>query len=149
MVKKLHKDPRRKAEFPALSHLNHRVTSEQSRLYNCIAYAFGDESRRWEPDPFDQYYWPPGAPREPTVDAAKAVIALNGYKPSSNRLAEKNVHKIALYAKGDIATHLAKQLLKGKWSSKLGDAEDIEHSLDALEGPHYGYVTQVFERPTI
>jgi hypothetical protein len=28
--------------------------------YNCYAFAAGENSKRWEPDPSGQCYWPPG-----------------------------------------------------------------------------------------
>jgi hypothetical protein len=148
LVDKLHKNPQRKAEFPALNHLNHKVTSPQSLLYNCFAWAFGDDTRRWDPDPMGQYYWPLGVTRALTVEAVSEVAALNGFVATASQQAVKGREKIALYANNGVPTHLAKQTIKGKWSSKLGDAEDIEHALSAIEGPHYGHVIQVFERPS-
>jgi hypothetical protein len=45
-------------------------------------------------------------------------------------------------------THAAKQMESGKWSSKLGDWEDVEHAtLEALEGDFYGKVAQILKRP--
>ncbi|MCI0637958.1 MAG: hypothetical protein L0Y72_23715 [Gemmataceae bacterium] len=37
-------------------------------------------------------------------------------------------------------THAARQLPTGRWSSKLGPSEDIEHDLHALEGEIYGTI---------
>jgi hypothetical protein len=46
-------------------------------------------------------------------------------------------------------THAARQLDNGKWTSKLGQLEDIEHeSLEALSGAVYGSVVQVLKKPT-
>jgi hypothetical protein len=44
-------------------------------------------------------------------------------------------------------THAARQLDNGRWTSKLGELEDIEHSLRDLEGAAYGTVVQVMKRP--
>ncbi|HEX4644075.1 MAG TPA: hypothetical protein VH598_00545, partial [Verrucomicrobiae bacterium] len=46
-------------------------------------------------------------------------------------------------------THAAIQTEDGKWRSKLGDFEDIEHNLlSSLEGTWYGTVTSKFlKRP--
>ncbi len=62
------------------------------------------------------------------------------------------MQKIALYAKivdqMEGVTHAARQLPCGKWTSKLGDWEDIVHpKLDALEGPEYGKVICYLSRP--
>lgn len=53
---------------------------------------------------------------------------------------EVGFEKIALYAKGNEFMHVARQSPNGKWSSKLGRLEDVEHdSLEVLEGDAYGY----------
>jgi hypothetical protein len=44
-------------------------------------------------------------------------------------------------------THMARQLSNGNWTSKLGDAEDIEHAqLEQLEGDIYGVAYQFLRR---
>ncbi|NET26084.1 hypothetical protein [Okeania sp. SIO1I7] len=43
-------------------------------------------------------------------------------------------------------THAVRQLANGKWASKLGWLEDIEHELDALNGDRYGVVGQILKR---
>jgi hypothetical protein len=57
------------------------------------------------------------------------------------------VEKIAIYVRSDIPSHVARQLPNGKWTSKLGLREDIEHDLEALEGPEYGSVVLILSRP--
>jgi hypothetical protein len=37
-------------------------------------------------------------------------------------------------------------LVSGRWTSKLGNAEDIEHELRALEGEIYGAVALILKR---
>ena len=45
-------------------------------------------------------------------------------------------------------THAAWQRPDGRWTSKLGDNEDIIHDkLDGLAGPKYGTVTVFLKRP--
>ena len=43
--------------------------------------------------------------------------------------------------------HAARQLPNGRWTSKLGELEDIEHVLHDLEGAAYGSVVLVMKRP--
>lgn len=44
-------------------------------------------------------------------------------------------------------THVARQLTDGKWTSKLGQLEDIVHStVDAIAGSDYGEVIQFMKR---
>ena len=147
MAGKLHKHPQRKLEFPALTHLNHSVTSAQSLLYNCFAYAMGDVNRQWRPDPMGLYYWPPAARRETTIGAMEEMLGSFGYRPTESRRIENGVEKVAVFVKNNAVTHFAKQLSDGKWTSKLGDAEDIKHVLDALNGPQYGAVARIYSRP--
>ena len=45
-----------------------------------------------------------------------------------------------------IPTHAARQLRSGRWTSKLGQAEDIEHELRALEGAIHGAVVLILKR---
>ena len=61
---------------------------------------------------------------------------------------EEGVEKIALYAdQGGEPTHMARQLRSGKWTSKLGELEDIEHDdLAILEGECYGQVVTILKR---
>jgi hypothetical protein len=60
---------------------------------------------------------------------------------------EVGFEKIALYATPDgEPTHAARQLLNGKWTSKLGRWQDIEHELDGLVGELYGTVRRILKR---
>jgi hypothetical protein len=57
--------------------------------------------------------------------------------------------KVALYMTSDgEISHAARQLPSGRWTSKLGAYEDIEHNtLAAIEGDAYGMVAQILKRP--
>jgi hypothetical protein len=60
---------------------------------------------------------------------------------------EPGFEKVALFSDGLYYTHAARQLASGKWTSKLGKAEDIEHDTpDDLAGGVYGDVVQVMRR---
>lgn len=147
MAAKIHKDPLRVTEFPRLTHLNHVVTSAQDFRYNCIAWGFEDSNRKWWPDPMGIAYWPPTAPREATLQAFEKVLTDLGFIKCQKRGPEPGVLKLALYANNGAPTHIARMLPSGNWwTSKLGDAEDIKHKLDALEGPQYGNVVGIYGR---
>ncbi len=61
---------------------------------------------------------------------------------------EAGFEKVAIYGSGTFYTHAAKQTTVGKWSSKLGKAEDIEHDTpEDLAGGIYGEVVEVMKRP--
>jgi hypothetical protein len=60
---------------------------------------------------------------------------------------ESGFEKIALFALEGLPKHAARQLQSGRWTSKLGRLEDIEHTLDDLTGALYGSVALVMKRP--
>ena len=72
-----------------------------------------------------------------------------GYTPCDGDVLEVGQVRIALYATTTgTPTHAARQLPDGRWTSKLGRWEDIEHRLPDLEGESYGAVVQIMKRPT-
>jgi hypothetical protein len=61
---------------------------------------------------------------------------------------EPGFEKIAPFADADgLPTHAARQLPGGRWTSKLGELEDIEHDLNDVAGTAYGTVVQIMKRP--
>ncbi len=135
--------------FPALAGVGYQVTSPRDGDYNCIAWAAGDRHTWWWPGrDVTKEYWPPGVPRERTRDAFVAAFASLGYTVCVGEDREAGYERIALFADGDgRPTHAARQLLNGRWSSKLGKGEDIEHGLHDLEGSLYGSVVLILKRP--
>ena len=54
---------------------------------------------------------------------------------------ESGFEKVALYGSGFMYTHAARQLPDGRWTSKLGQKEDITHNTpDDVAGGVYGEV---------
>jgi hypothetical protein len=137
--------------FPGLAAGAFQVTSKPDRDYNCIAWAAGDTRKWWWPSrDVAKEYWPPGVPRERTRAAFVAVFASLGYTECEGELPETGYEKIALFADAaDRPTHAARQKPNGRWSSKLGKAEDIEHELHTLEGVLYGSVVLILKRPAV
>jgi hypothetical protein len=87
-------------------------------------------------------------PREVTLDAFAAVFVMLGYSVGGNDTHEPGMEKVALFADASgTPTHAARQLASGRWTSKLGEAEDIEHELRALEGEIYGTIALILKRP--
>lgn len=139
------------ARFPGLRTSPYLVTSPATRDYNCVAWAAGDTARWWWPDPDpdnDAALWPPGVPVAETIDAFVAAFATLGYRPCSGEEPEPGFGKLTLFASGGVPTHMARQLPGGRWTSKLGRSEDIEHDLPALSGEVYGTVVLILKRPT-
>lgn len=136
--------------FPNLRQSQYAVTSPRTPNYNCIAWAVGDTEHWWEPiRHIPGYYWPRRAPLAYTLESYTAALAIHGFYVCDDGEPEQGFEKIALYANTDgQPTHAARQLASGRWTSKLGDEEDITHdSLAALEGADYGTVVCFLKRP--
>jgi hypothetical protein len=141
-------EPYREIEFPNLVATGYRLTSPTSRAYNCFAWAAGEDERWWNPlEPQNPYYWVDGVPAELTIAAFIRAYGTLGFVPCEDAELEVGFEKIALYATPDgEPTHAARQLPNGKWTSKLGRWQDIEHELDGLVGEMYGTVKQILKR---
>jgi hypothetical protein len=60
---------------------------------------------------------------------------------------ELGFEKVALYGLAESYTHAARQLPDGRWTSKLGNEEDIEHdSPEAVAGGLYGELVLFMKR---
>src|SRR5437868_6154338 len=127
--------------FPGLRGTHYQVISPPDESYNCIAWALGDTADCWWPADPDLSPWPEGVPREETLEAFRAAFAASGYVVCDGEELEPGFEKIALFAshKG-VPKHAARQLRGGRWSSKLGKLELIDHALHDLEGTEYGAV---------
>lgn len=133
--------------FPGLLYSEHRITSLRDVRYNCIAWAAGDSRRWWEPDPKRKYFWPRQAPREYSLGAYTKAYESIGYRVCQSADLEPGIEKVALFAESNgFPTHAARQLPDGKWTSKCGILEDIEHLLMVLEGTTYGKVAVILAR---
>jgi hypothetical protein len=137
------------AIFPGLRTSSFRITSPPTREYNCIAWAASDTARWWWPDadPDATVFWPSSAPLEETLNAFAAAFAALGYVPCSEEHVENGFEKVALFVAGGVPTHAARQRPNGRWTSKLGFREDIEHDLHALAGEEYGTMALILKRP--
>ena len=134
--------------FPNLGPSGFLVTSPPDQHYNCIAWAAGDTTDWWPGSNPELEYWPPGIPREVSVATFEAVFACLGYVVCPSADLEPEFEKIALYANAvGSPTHGARQLPSGRWTSKIGAMEDIEHDLHDLEGDVYGTVARIMKRP--
>jgi hypothetical protein len=80
------------------------------------------------------------APSNETLEAFEAAFATLRYVRCTDASLELRYEKIAIYAStAGVPTHAARQLHTGRWTSKLGHLEDIEHSSpDALISNSYG-----------
>ena len=137
-----------KAEFPRLKRAPFFLTSPESPHYNCVAWAADDDQNVWWPHlPPLFSYWPPGVPRKEDLQTFIAAFATLGYTVCADGALEPGFEKVALFGDAEgKPKHAAKQLPNGRWTSKLGFAEDIEHIIWGLEGGQYGNVVQYLKR---
>lgn len=138
-------------DFPNLDLSNHRETSASDDKYNCIAWAAGRSDQWWDPaEPKeweDNLYWPENVPRDYKITSLVMVYESAGFVVCADGGLEAGSEKIAIYADGDEYTHAARQLETGKWTSKMGKSEDIEHEApEDLVGPCYGQVVAFMKR---
>ena len=134
--------------FPDLVRTGYQITSPPDPRYNCIAHAAGVTAAWWWPDPDGFDYWPPGIVRERTLTAFLQAFATLGYAPCPDGALQTGWEKVAIYATDEGPTHAARQLANGRWTSKLGPDDDIEHVLEGLQSALYGAVVQFLRRPT-
>jgi hypothetical protein len=136
------------AIFPGLRTTPFRITSPADPTYNCIAWAGSCSTDWWWPhDDAGRFYWPSGASREVSLDAFRAAFLTLDFTPCENESFEPGFEKVALFADSSgLPTHAARQLPNGNWTSKLGQAQDIEHELRALKGEIYGKVALFLKR---
>ena len=135
--------------FPSLERGEWQVTSPENPFYNCIAWAADDTARCWWPDRFFQYHWPDQVDRVVTLESFEAAFETKGYEVCEDLSHETGVEKVAIFTHPNgPPTHAARQLESGKWTSKLGDGQDIEHDrAGAVGGSKYGSVATVMKRP--
>ena len=142
--------------FPKLkSDHDFKVTSPYNPDYNCIAWAYHHDDRWMWPggqelkicDGF--HYWPDGVEDSSDVSAFIKAFEKTGYAICDNCDFEEGYRKIALYVKPGTTecTHASRQLSNGKWTSKLGYSNDIQHgSPYSIEGDVYGDVHCIMKR---
>ncbi len=127
--------------FPNLASAGYSPRSEKSAAYNCIAFAAGDETRKWEGYREVGYHWPEGAKAGYAIEALISAFGHLHYSLCDSEVLESDCEKVALYVdKEGFWTHAAKQCDDGQWMSKLGNVEDIIHRTpDAVAGPDPAY----------
>ncbi|OUL34316.1 hypothetical protein [Nostoc sp. 106C] len=137
------------SNYPNLVIYGYKITSQDTIDYNCVAWAAEDDETWWWPDAQNQHYWPPDIPREETLEAFQEAYQKLNYEICESDALEEGFQKVAIYSNSNkIPTHVARQLPDGKWTSKLGQYEDIEHNnLQGLIGnPGYGEVACIMKK---
>jgi hypothetical protein len=91
-------------------------------------------------------FWPTGVPLADSVDAFIIALSSLGFVPCNDAGIAANLEKIALYAINGRVKHASGQMANGRWRSKMGKSVDIEHELEAVEGPFYGQLAAILQR---
>jgi hypothetical protein len=132
---------------PRLFGNQYRISSAKTKRYNCIAWAAGKTKRWWEAPP--NGYWPASVLADGSVESAVQLFEFLGYQRCANDASlDEGFTKVAVFGDADGYTHAARQLPDGRWSSKIGKLQDIEHdTLDGLTGSDYGSVVQMLKKP--
>lgn len=133
--------------FPNLKGEYYNRTSERTVNYNCFAWAAGISTDRWDISYFNSW-WPPTIERKYTKKTITQLYGLVGFKVCKDGSPELGYEKIAIYFHGDVPKHAARLLQDGYWTSKIGDEDDISHTLKGLEGAIYGNVRMYMRRPS-
>ena len=124
-------------DLPGLAQTGYEIASEPTDEYNCIAWVVGDNTEWWSHLP--GYRW--SDQRTPDVESLVQLFIEKGFEVCVNDDLESGYEKIAIYAMDGRWSHAARQLPNGRWASKLGIYEDIEHpTTEGLCGDLYGDV---------
>jgi hypothetical protein len=138
--------PSKENKWPFLHSEGYDAVSPQTWDYNCIAFAADIDTKWWWPDADGDAEWPIKR-REVTLDCFIEAYETLGYRKCRSPRQRRGFEKIAIYSRHGEPTHAAKQLPDGRWKSKLGDWEDIEHNtLKAVEEYVYGKAVVFLER---
>jgi hypothetical protein len=89
----------------------------------------------------------PGVEREWSVKSIRKIFENHGYVVCDSYDLEEGYEKVVFYIdESGEPQHFARQLPTGKWTSKIGDLNDIEHDkLESLATSHYGEPRLVLE----
>jgi len=126
-----------------------KITSQSTPDYNCIAWAYHYDNRFMWPGGVDAklfdgfHYWPDGVEDNENVAAFMDAFKLKGYSVCENWEHEEGYRRIALYVEEGTTkcTHASRELSSGKWTSKFGKSQDIQHGTPfSIEGSIYGKV---------
>lgn len=128
---------------------DYEQTSDENWNYNCIAWALYDTQQWWWPSGRGSgNFWLPQVDRDNKRETVIKIFEMHGYVKCDTDEREVGYEKVAIYEHHDFdVQHAARQLKNGKWTSKLGEWEDISHNTpQCLECEDYGKVVQIMKR---
>jgi hypothetical protein len=132
--------------FPAFAASKRNITSPIDLNYNCVSWAIKDTNNWWEPygmiipPPPPVYHWPDNLPQDLLPQTFVKFFQGYGFEVTQDSQREVGIEKLAIYVREGEFQHVARQLPNGRWTSKIGKQEDIEHNLRDLESDNpFGY----------
>lgn len=134
--------------FPNIDIDGFEVTSELNPFYNCFAWARGENTSNVEP-PTSKYVKWHNDNTAWTIENFLDNFANIGFTETTESAdLENGIEKVAIYVTSDgEPSHASLQKESGKWTSKLGIREDIEHSTPyCVENDTYGKVKIILKR---
>lgn len=139
-----------------------KIKSPITPKYNCVAYSLNREDIWYESIDNDDIrnglcvllqrsiIWPEALSKGILINNYLELYKLNGFEKVNDLdiSVEVGYVKIAIYGNTEqVFTHVCRQMEDGKWVSKLGSFQDVEHDdLEVLEGSHYGKVMVVMKK---
>ncbi len=125
-----------------------KKTSNKDTNYNCASWVVGINDRwLWPFNDLNPYwYWPADIKEGDEVESFIDFFSNMGYVICFSEIYEENYDKVVVYGDSEGPTHLAKQLDKKYWSSKIGDMEDVKHELKTFENSRYGNIKLFMKR---
>lgn len=140
-----------RALFPTVANdPQFKITSPKDRDYNCLAWALSvNDMWIWPGNgDDDDFWWPEGVALNCEESTFVKAYEQFGFQRCATADLEAGYEKIALYSLNGEATHAARLMNNGLWTSKLGWWEDVQHSSPAtFEGDFYGTVYCYMKRP--
>jgi hypothetical protein len=123
---------------------NFEFTSLKTDDYNCVAWSTEIEDE-WIDFPYDEQ-----GNYDDNIDKYITYFKNLGFVEIKDSNPEDGVSKIAIYGDNENNfKHVARLLPNGKWTSKIGDWEDIQHdTLEALSGNSYGHPILLMQKKT-
>lgn len=136
------------AKFPKLvDDVNFNITSAQTSIYNCIAWAMNLTDRWVDPDISPGKWWPDGVERSLDYNALIEAFKALGFSLADNSNYEEGYDKVVLYGANGEWKHASKVTPNDTEHSKFGEEWDCEHSHAVLQGLQYGEEYAYMKRP--
>lgn len=125
--------------FPHLGNDSHfELLSEQTPVYNCIAWAMGYSDRWVDTVLSPGHWWPDGVKRSTEPKALYDAFIAEGFEKAADGGYEEGYDKVVLFQKDGEWTHASRIESNDVEYSKFGGSFDGVHSHNIFGGSVYG-----------